>query len=114
MARLTLTFFGSFQASLNGKGLTNFRSPRMHALLAYLVLEAARPHTRETLAGLFWPDEPNQTAKQNLRQALYQLRQLLAEQHAPFLLVTRDTVQFNPTSDYVVDVATFVQALQQG
>ena len=62
------------------------QSARIQALLAYLALESARAHTREALAALFWPDEPDQVAKQNLRQALYQLRQLLGEQIDPFLL----------------------------
>lgn len=118
MARLTLAFFGSFQASLDGKPLTHFRSARIQALLTYLVLEAERAHTRDGLAALLWPDEPDQTAKQNLRQALYQLRQLLGEQTEPaanpFLWVTRETVQFNSASDYALDVAQFLQALQQG
>ncbi len=47
MARLTLAFFGPFQASLDGKPLTTLRSARIQALLAYLVLAAERPHPRE-------------------------------------------------------------------
>ena len=114
MARLTLTFFGSLQASLDGKPLTKLSSPRIQALLTYLVLEAERPHPRETLAALFWPDEPDQTAKQNLRQALYQLRQLLGEPPVPYFFVTRDTVQFNAASDYALDATTVRALLQQG
>ncbi|MFN8491605.1 MAG: BTAD domain-containing putative transcriptional regulator [Caldilineaceae bacterium] len=123
MARLTLTFLGSLQASLDGKPLPALRSARIQALLAYLVLEAEHVHTRETLAALLWPDEPDQVAKQNLRQALYQLRQALGESpapggipadEAPFFLATRDTVQFNPASDYTLDVTIFLQALQEG
>ena len=92
MARLTLTFLSSFQAAIDG-ALLRVQSARIQALLAYLALEPARAHSREALAALFWPDEPDQVAKQNLRQALYQLRQLLGEQIDRFLLVTRDTVQ---------------------
>jgi len=72
MARLTLSFLGAFQAAVDGEPLS-VRSARIQALLAYLALESARAHTREALAALFWPDEPDQVAKQNLRQALYQL-----------------------------------------
>src|SRR3954451_12434820 len=113
MARLTLTFLGSFQASIDGAPLRR-QSARIQALLAYLALEAARAHTREALAALFWPDEPDQVAKQNLRQALYQLRQLLGEHTEMFLLITRDTVQFNAGSDHVLDVAALLQHLKQG
>src|SRR6185436_18218912 len=113
MARLTLTFLGSFQASIDGAPL-RVQSTRLQALLAYLALESARAHTREALSTLFWPDEPDQAAKQNLRQALYQLRQLLGGQTEPFLLVTRDTVQFEPTSDHALDVSLFMSRLKQG
>ncbi len=82
MARLTLVFFGSFQAVLAGQPLRHLQSARLQALLAYLVLEAAHPHTRDELAARFWPDEPEVVAKQNLRQALYQLRQALDERTA--------------------------------
>src|SRR5437764_13577766 len=106
MARLTLTFLGSFQASVDGAPL-RVQSARIQAVLAYLALEAARAHTLEALAALFWPDEPDQVAKQNLRQALYQLRQLLGDQTDRVLLITRDMVQFNASSDHVLDVSTF-------
>ncbi len=88
-------------------------------MLAYLALEASRAHARDALAALFWPDDSEQAAKQNLRQALYQLRQLLGESsHAEseatsFLHVTRDTVQFNRASDYTLDVATFLDHLER-
>src|SRR6185295_13446515 len=92
----------------------SLRSARIQALLAYLALESGRAHTREALAALFWPDEPDQVAKQNLRQALYQLRQLLGEQTEVFLLITRDAVQFNAGSDHVLDVAALLQHLKHG
>src|SRR3954468_3852650 len=113
MARLALTFLGSFQASLDGAPL-RVHSARLQALLAYLALEAERAHTREALAALFWPDEPDQVAKQNLRQALYQLRQLLGQPTEQFLLITRETVQFEAGSDHVLDVSAFLQHLKHG
>ena len=43
MARLTLTFFGAFQASLDGQPITDFESDRVRALLAILAVESHRP-----------------------------------------------------------------------
>lgn len=114
MARLTLLFLGSFQAFLDGKPLAQLRSARIQGLLAYLALESAHAHTREALATLFWPDEQEQVARQNVRQAIYQLRQILGEQDVAFLIVTRETVQFNPTSDHTLDVATLLKYLKSG
>ncbi|MFZ1395461.1 MAG: AAA family ATPase, partial [Candidatus Promineifilaceae bacterium] len=74
-------------------------------------------HAREALAALFWPDEPDGVAKKNLRQSLYRLRQLLEEgdaQGEPYLLISHKSVQFNPASDFCLDVADFLVALEKG
>jgi DNA-binding SARP family transcriptional activator len=100
MNQLALSFFGTFQASLDGQPVTNFRSAKIQGLLIYLVLTAQQRHTRDELAALFWPDEPEKTAKQNLRVSLHRLRQLLGETDSgQFLLITRSTAQFDPDSN---------------
>jgi len=114
MPRLLLNFLGSFQTTLDGKPVTAFRSTKVQGLLAYLAQTAAQAHARDALAALFWPDEPETVARQNLRQSLYQLRQVLGES-APgpeaFLLVSRSSVQFNPASSYGLDVRDFLAQL---
>jgi DNA-binding SARP family transcriptional activator/tetratricopeptide (TPR) repeat protein len=115
MGNLSLTFLGLFQSTLDGKSLSAFRSARVQGLLVYLALTKQQPQGREVLAALFWPDEPETVAKKNLRQSLYQLRQVLGEtapQAGPHLLVTRSTIQFNPASDHSLDVADFLDALE--
>ena len=109
MARLEIFLLGSFQVTLDSEPLTNFESDKARALLAYLAVEADRPHRREALAGLLWPDTPEQTARTNLRSALANLRQVLHDQHAqsPYLFVTRQTIQLNPEGDYWLDVDAF-------
>ena len=77
MATLTITLFGSLQLTGAGAPQQALPTARLQSLLAYLVVESAQPQPRERLAALFWPDEPTAAARQNLRQALYQLRQLL-------------------------------------
>lgn len=115
MNQLALSFFGAFQANMAGQPLTNFRSAKIQGLLIYLVLTAQQRHTRDELAALFWPDEPEKTAKQNLRVSLHRLRQLLGETDDDhFLLITRSTAQFDPASDYGLDVADFLAAVTGG
>ena len=74
----------------------------MRALLVYLAVEAGAAHARDALAGLLWPELPNAAARTNLRQALTTLRQALGDRAAqpPFLLITRETIQFNAASEY--------------
>jgi DNA-binding SARP family transcriptional activator/tetratricopeptide (TPR) repeat protein len=114
MGHLSLTFLGSFQTTLDNEPITAFRSSRVQGLLVYLALAKQQPHAREVLATLFWPDEPDAVAKKNLRQSLYQLRQVLGEtasEEGSYLLVTRSTAQFNPDSDYSLDVTDFLNCL---
>jgi WD40 repeat protein/DNA-binding SARP family transcriptional activator len=107
MARLSLSLLGTFQAALDGQPATGFESNKVRALLVYLAVEADRPHSRETLAGLLWPDYPDRSALNNLRSALANLRQAIGDRQAepPFLLITRDTIQFNTASDYSLDLS---------
>lgn len=113
MARLSLHLLGSFQATLNNHPVKGFDSDRVRALLAYLAVEADRPHRRERLAGLLWPEQPEQTARSNLRYALSNLRRVIGDRTAapPFLLITRHALQFNADSDCWIDVTAFTQHL---
>lgn len=115
MGQLEFTFLGTLQVRYDGHAV-DLRTGRVQNLISYLVLEAAYPHPRLQLAALFWPDEPETVAKQNLRQTLYELRHLLGDQDdsaTPFLLVTRNAVQVNPAYAYELDVIRFHQYLAQ-
>lgn len=109
MPRLSLSLLGSFQVTLDGEPVTGFESDRVRALLAYLAVEADRPHRRDALAGLLWPGWPNRSALTNLRNALSNLRKAIGDRESasPALLVNRETLQFNPAGDSWVDVQTF-------
>ncbi|MDY6876581.1 MAG: tetratricopeptide repeat protein [Chloroflexota bacterium] len=109
MAQLSISLLGPFQVALGGESVTDFATDKARALLAYLTAEADRPHRRDNLAGLIWPDQPQRKARQNLRQALSHLRQVLGDRHQviPFLLISRETVQFNTESDHRLDITAF-------
>ena len=109
MARLTISLFGTFEVVLAGQPITSFEYDKVRALLAYLAVEQDRPHRRETLAGLLWPDQPERKARHSLSQTLFSLRRAIGDHQTepPFLQVTRQTFQFNQSSDYELDVTTF-------
>ncbi|MBS3784263.1 MAG: AAA family ATPase, partial [Anaerolineae bacterium] len=121
MAHLSVSLLGPFQATLGGAPITNFESDKVRALLAYLGVEADRPHRRDALAGLLWPDYSNRAARTNLRNTLANLRHAIGDRarsgdrtpsgdRAPsprHLLITRETIQFNAASDHWLDVAAF-------
>jgi predicted ATPase/DNA-binding SARP family transcriptional activator len=111
MPRLEHFFLGPFSVKLAGKPVTGFESDKVRALLAYLAVEAGRAHSRDALCALIWPDQPDDTTRQNLRHVLYKLRQALSDTERDglpaFLLVTPQTVQLNPDADTWLDVTAF-------
>ncbi len=114
LARLSLSLLGPLQVTLDGQPVTGFKSNKVRALLAYLAVEADRPHRREVLAGLLWPDWPDREALSNLRYALSNLRRVIGDAQAepPFLLISRQSLQFNTASDSWLDVAAFTEKVE--
>lgn len=115
MARLALSLLGPFRATLKESPLTHFATDKIRALLAYLAVEADKPHRRDMLATLLWPQRPDKTARRNLRQSLHRLKQTL-DKAVPgssqrLLTITRQTVQLNGQW-LELDMATFRELLQ--
>lgn len=120
MARLVVRLLGGFRVELDGEPVYGFETDKARALLVYLMVEADRPHRRESLAGLLWPERPNASARSSLRHALFRVRQALVvrdppgrttpaldrtgRESNPFLFVTPMDVQFNRASDCCLDV----------
>src|SRR3954463_10870663 len=97
MSRLSLSLLGRLQITLNRQPVGGFAYNKARALLVYLAIEADRPHHRDALVGLLWPELPDTAARTNLRQALANLRETIGDATStpPFLLITRDTIQLN-------------------
>jgi|GEM_PF-872338 DNA-binding SARP family transcriptional activator len=106
---LSIAVLGPLRVALNEGVLLEGGGGKPWALLAYLAVESDRPHTRERLAALLWPEQPEQNARQNLRWALNTLRRAIgdAEASLPYLLISRETLQLNIASAIDVDVAQF-------
>jgi DNA-binding SARP family transcriptional activator/predicted ATPase len=111
MARLCIHLFGTFQVTLDGVAVSGFASDKVRALLAYLAVEADQPQRREKLAGLLWPDYPEASAHANLRTALANLRQVISDASAmpPYLLISRQAIQFNRAANAWVDVISYTE-----
>jgi len=104
--------FGSFTARTSAGAELAFRTDKIRALLAYLLLERERPHPREALADLLWSDAPRGASQHNLRLALSRLRDSLGKE-AEWLEITRRTVQVHPSSAMWVDVLEYDQLRAQ-
>ncbi|MCB8934007.1 MAG: tetratricopeptide repeat protein [Candidatus Promineofilum sp.] len=115
MGRLALSLLGPMWVTQGSRAVAGFEYDKVRALLVYLALEADRPHRREMLAGLLWPEQPEKAARDSLRNALATLRQAIGDADAdpPYLFITREAVQFNADSDFVLDVAEVKRWLEQ-
>jgi len=112
---LNISLLGRFQVTRGGSPVSGIESDRGRALLAYLAVEGDRPHRRDKVGAILWPDAEESRMRQNLRRALYNLRQTLDLPAAsePLLLVTPQDLQLNPKSDHWLDVAHFRALLTQ-
>lgn len=112
---LHVHLFGGLHLRWLDDPLPPIRSRAARSLFAYLITYPDRPHTRDLLAGLFWPDMPDAQARRRLSQALWQVRQalkpLLSPQ--PYLLTDAETVQFNREASYWLDVQAFEGNLRE-
>jgi DNA-binding SARP family transcriptional activator len=92
--------------------VNEFRTRRAALLLARLALNP-RPHRREELIVMFWPQADENAGRQNLSQSLSELRRRLEAPHAcDFLFASRETVWLDRAM-FSTDVEEFEQALRR-
>ncbi len=116
MASLEIRLFGGFEMRLGGVPLDPLPLRAARSLLAFLVMNRDRPHSRELLAGTFWPRLPDAHARRRLSQALWQVRASLRDLEefaGPLVLVTGDAIRCNPDADLWLDVEHFEQAIEE-
>ena len=100
---LEVRLLGKFEVKSDGKPVAITSRPAQ-SLFAYLILSAGTVHRREKLAGLLWPDSLEETARGNLRHALWQIRKSLPPL-TKHLLAADLSIAFNASSDYWLDAA---------
>jgi predicted ATPase/DNA-binding SARP family transcriptional activator len=99
--------FGGLTVSRDETPLPAIVGQVPRSLFAYLLTYRDRPHTRDLLAGTFWPNLPDKVARRRLSQALWRIRKALDPE--PVLLTERDTVQINPGLPLWLDIEEFAR-----
>lgn len=114
MAALQISLLGSLYVWAGETIHQKFESNKVRGLFAYLVAEMDKPHSRESLAELFWPETSTQAALANLRYALADLRKVIGDNKArpPYLLISRESLQFNAGSNCELDIAGFKELIK--
>ncbi len=116
MSRLEIQLLGGFDAKLTARPVQKFESQKARALLGYLALNRDQPVHRDHLAGLLWPERPNEVARRNLRQALYSIRNSLGDDGDRFTTfeAEQDRVRLHPDLDCRIDVEEFQSRVRDG
>src|SRR5512135_403085 len=99
---LEVRLLGQYEVKLDGQPVSIPSRPAQ-ALLAYLILNAGTSYRREQLAGLLWPDTSDESARSNLRHALWRIRKAI-ETKQTYLMTDDLKVQFDTDSQYWLDV----------
>lgn len=114
MDKLEVRLLGGFELARGGAVLDQLPLRAARSLFAFLVLNRDRAHTRDLLAGTFWPDFDDTRARKRLSQALWQVQTTLGEDEGQrYLIGTPDTIRFNPEADFRLDVDDFEDALDE-
>ncbi len=105
---LEARLFGRFDVRLDGAEV-HVPSRPAQSLLAFLLLNPGMAHRRERLAGLLWPDSAEESARSNLRHALWRVRRSLeAAGSADCLLADDLSVGFDTRIPHWIDAAQLV------
>jgi len=100
---LEVRLLGTFEVKYKKK-VIGITSRPAQSLFAYLILSAGTSHRREKLAGLLWPDSLEETARDNLRHALWRMRKALeAASSTRFLHADDITIGFKESAEYWLD-----------
>lgn len=107
MEALRIHLFGGFLLERGGVALPPIASRAGRSLFAYLVMHRGRPLQRDLLAGSFWAELPEGRARRRLSHTLWQIQDVINDGQLSHLTVTPDTLAFDTTTPYVLDVEEF-------
>ena len=107
MEPLRVYLFGGFLLERGGTVLPPIASRVGRSLFAYLVMHRSRPLQRDLLAGFFWPELPEGRARRRLSHTLWQIQDVVSEGAVSHLVATGDTLAFDTTVPYWLDVEEF-------
>ena len=108
-----IELLGGLRVLSGERVMTRFRTHKTASLLAYLALFPERPHAREELCDLLWPEADLDAGRMNLRVALSSLRRQMeppGTPHGGVLTADRSKIHLNPDV-CTTDIAEFEAAL---
>jgi predicted ATPase/DNA-binding SARP family transcriptional activator len=109
-----ISLLGGLTVDVAGQAFTRFRTQKTGGLLGYLAFYSEVAHPRDLLMDLYWPDSPEEAARNYLSKALSSLRQQLETHHSlgPLLQADRFRIGLVPGAA-ATDVAEFIDLIRE-
>lgn len=107
---LQFRFLGPLDIRWDDQPLPTPATRKAQSLLAYLVMNRARPQSRDLLMGLFWGEQPEHKARRSLATALWHIRRCFPMEG----IIHSDmyTVQFVVQGDLRLDVDEYESCIR--
>ena len=113
MGILRVALLGGVRVTHNNWRNESKLTREIQSLLAYLLLQRHRTHSREILVDVFWGEQNHEKARRTLNTALWRLKKVLEPEGIPagtYLISPHSgEVGFNRQSQYWLDVEVFEQ-----
>src|SRR5688500_17156028 len=107
---LQIRLLGEFKVLADGEPVRSLNTPRLQALLAYLLLHRDAPQPRRHIAFIFCPVSSEEQAQANLRNLVLLLRRAFPDAER-YIEIGRRGIQWRDSSPFTLDVTQFEQSL---
>jgi DNA-binding SARP family transcriptional activator len=113
---LSIQCLGPFRVYKDEIMISCWSSIKGQLILKYMIKHRRTPIAKEVLMEAFWPDADPESARRNLHQAIYNLRQTLRKGRSDFqpILFINDCYLFNPDLNLKIDFEDFEHHVQAG
>jgi DNA-binding SARP family transcriptional activator len=117
--RLRVKMLGQFEVFTEKKTIERWQSAKAKAIFQYLMTRPRLPVPKETLMEILWPDADPESAGNNLKTAIHNLRQLVNslsdnKDNYPFILFLQGGYTVNREITLWIDVEEFEKHWEDG
>ena len=113
---LVVYFLGPFRVYFNDAPVENWTGNISKSIFKYMVLHRKRQIATEVLMDTFWPEAEPESARRNLYQAIYQVRQAFQpnDLDIPIILSSNGSYGINSGISIWLDYEEFIRQYENG
>jgi len=114
MKKIDIYFLGNYKILFNDENITTKFSKKALGLLCYLIMNSDKLHYREKLASMFWEDYKRESAYNNLRYTLWQIRKVIKQYTDEEIIITKGKNVISISEDLISsDVKMYLEFIHQ-